>query len=266
MLNDKYQHEINCLEKRYSVELIKFQMFNCLDSTNKKMWQLIDNNSELPIAIIAVQQTSGKGQWGKTWQSGLGGLYLSVALKCDLILEHSFHLVMAIAVGITDILRDRQLPVTIKWSNDLILNKRKLGGIKIETRTKNNLIKYAVVGVGINWQNSVPEIGINLASYYQNQIQIPRGQQINSLEQLTAITTVGILKGYQDYQQLGISYTLQKYQQLLNSIGKQITINNYLGIITGVTPQGQLKVRLKSPGATTEIFLDPGKFSLGYDL
>jgi BirA family transcriptional regulator, biotin operon repressor / biotin---[acetyl-CoA-carboxylase] ligase len=264
-LQEKYQQEFDRLANSYSIDGIKLNVFNCLDSTNSKAWELINSGNNLPTATIALQQNAGKGQWGNTWQSGLGGLYLSLALKCELALENSFHLVMATAIGITNLLRDYQLPITIKWSNDLILECRKLGGIKIETKTKNKIIKYAVVGVGINWDNTVPEMGINVKSYYQDRIEkIERSQKINSLEQLTAITIIGIIQGYQNYLQLGIGYTLQQYQQLLNSIGQQIIINGSLGIIKGVNSQGKLKVRLQSPGAATEIYLSPGEISLGY--
>lgn len=261
--NNKYQQQIALLAEKYAIDIIEVLVFNSLDSTNKKLWQLIEKGIKPPVAITALLQTAGKGQWGKTWQSGLGGLYLSVALECDITLENSFHLVMATATGITNILRDYQLPVTIKWSNDLILNYRKLGGIKIETKTENNRIKYAVIGVGINWNNIVPKVGINLRSYYQNNLE--KALEIDSLASLNAIAITGILKGYQNYLHFGATSTLKQYQQLLNSIGKKITINNHTGTITGVTTQGQLKVRLQSAGSSTEICLSPGEFSLGYE-
>lgn len=268
-----YEKTINHLSNK-CLETASIYVFDDLDSTNNKLWQLIDSGVNIPSSVIALQQTSGKGQWGKVWQSKPGGLYLSVAVKCDLALSNYFHLIMATAEGITNLLQNYQIPVTIKWCNDLILNNRKLGGIKIETKAINNIIKYAVIGVGINWNNKVPDIGINLTSYYaeynnkkrnSNSVANIKSQQINSLEQLTAITTVGILEGYHNYSTLGINYTLKKYQQLLNNIGKQIVIDNYKGTIVGVTPQGKLKVRLQSPGAATEIYLSPGEISLGYN-
>jgi BirA family transcriptional regulator, biotin operon repressor / biotin---[acetyl-CoA-carboxylase] ligase len=264
-LQEKYQQEFDKLAGSYSIENIKLNVFNCLNSTNSKLWQLLDSGEKFSAATIALQQTAGKGQWGKSWQSGLGGLYLSVALKCDLALENSFHLVMATAVGITNILRSYELLVMLKWSNDLILDHRKLGGIKIETRTQKNIIKYAVIGVGINWDNIVPEMGINAKSYYKNRIdKIEQSQTIKSLEQLTAITIIGIIQGYQNYLQLGTDRTLQQYQQLLNSIGQQIIINDSFGTIIGVNAQGKLKVKLQFSSATTEIYLSPGEISLGY--
>jgi BirA family transcriptional regulator, biotin operon repressor / biotin---[acetyl-CoA-carboxylase] ligase len=239
---------------------IPLYIFDRLTSTNTKTWELIDRQIEIPIAIIALQQTAGKGQWGHTWVSSPGGLYLSVALDLDLDLPQHTHLVMATAWGIVTVLRYYQLPVTIKWSNDLMLEGHKLGGIKIETRNLQYKINQAVVGVGINWCNPVPDLGINLKSYYEHQTTIA----IDSLEELTAIASYGIILGYQYYLSVGIERLLARYTTILSSIGKQVTVNDCLGEIVGVTTDGQLKVQLRSPGASTKITLAPGQISLGY--
>ena len=245
-----------------SIQSIPLYVFNSIPSTNTKLWQLIDRGEKVPLGVIAFQQTAGKGQWGRNWVSADGGLYLSVALDLDLNLDlkNNSHLVMATAWGIAIVLRHHELPVTIKWSNDLILNQRKLGGIKIEARNMQNKIAQAVVGVGINWRNSVPDVGINLESYYQNKPQ----PNIAYLEELAAITAYGIVFGYQYYLAVGIEQLLADYLAILNSLGKQVTVNNCPGEVMGVTTDGKLKVKLRSPGATTEINLAPGQISLGY--
>lgn len=254
-----YQEEIAKIAANYGLDYIDLHVFESIDSTNQKIWSLIDSKKPLPIAVIALKQTAGKGQWGRTWQSSLGGLYLSVAIAADLALNNNFHLIMASAWGIASMLRNYDIPVSLKWPNDLILQNRKLGGIKIETRTSQEKIKYAVIGVGINWTNPVPELGINLQSYFQK-----HNPSITSLEQLTAITISGILSGYQQYLEIGSHQILANYKKILTSIGQEVTVNNCPGIVTGVTDKGKLKVRLKSLGASTEICLSPGQISLGY--
>lgn len=240
---------------------IPLHIFDSIPSTNTKLWELIDRGLETPVGAIALQQTAGRGQWGNTWVSAGGGLYLSVAaLELDLAINKYPHLVMATAWGIATVLRSHQLPVTIKWSNDLILNQRKLGGIKIETRNAQNKITKAVIGVGINWCNPVPAVGINLESYYQDKIS----KTINSLEEIAAITAYGIFLGYQYYQLVGIDQLITQYLSVLSSLGQQVIFNNCPGEVTGVTRNGKLKVRLRSPGATTEISFFPGQISLGY--
>lgn len=234
--------------------------FDSIPSTNTKLWELIDRGDKCPVGAIALQQTAGRGEWGHRWVSKTGGLYLSVGLDLDLEIDNYPHLVMATAWGITTVLRAYKLPVTIKWSNDLILDRRKLGGIKIEARSKKNKLVKAVVGVGINWRNSVPEPGINLESYYRDK----NVKAIDSLEELTAIATYGILFGYEYYLAVGIENLLNKYLSILNSLGQLVNFNNTPGKVIGVTTEGKLRVELRSPGACTEISLSPGQISLGY--
>ena len=239
---------------------IYISIFDRLTSTNTKLWSLIDAGVDCPTGAIALQQTAGRGQWGHSWVSQPGGLYLSVGLDLDLDVANFPHLIIATAWGIATVLRHYQVPVTIKWSNDLILDRCKLGGIKIETRNNKSKLVKAVIGVGINWRNAVPEPGINLKSYYQNKDI----KKISSLEELTAIAAYGILLGYEYYLAVGIENLLTKYLEICNSIGKQINFSGCSGEVIGVTMEGKLKVKLYSPGATTEIVLSPAQISLGY--
>jgi BirA family biotin operon repressor/biotin-[acetyl-CoA-carboxylase] ligase len=235
---------------------INLHIFEQLLSTNQKLWELLDQGTKPDLrAVIALEQTAGKGQWGRQWQSARGGLYLSLGLRPNLPADFAPHLALLSAWGITNALRQQQIPVLIKWPNDLILEGRKLGGILTETRIQQGQITLAVIGVGINWENQVPPVGINLQSY----------PQISSLEQLAALTLEGIIAAYQEYLSQGIENIVSFYTQLLYSLGKQVKVNGCQGVIKGVTPQGELRVRLSSKGASSEIFLPPGAISLGYD-
>lgn len=259
-------HDINIEQPLF------LSVFDCISSTNTQLWELMANDLKCPTmaipkgrqSLIALEQTAGKGQWGHSWISAKGGLYLSVGLNLDLEINHYPHLVMATAWGIATVLRHSQLPVTIKWSNDLILNQRKLGGIKIETRNHQHKLVKAVVGVGINWRNSVPEPGINLESYYQDNQQNQSIAPISSLEELTAIASSGILFGYEYYLAMGIDQLLTNYLKILSSLGQQVNFQGSPGEVMGVTREGKLRVKLRSPGATTMIALSPGQISLGY--
>jgi BirA family transcriptional regulator, biotin operon repressor / biotin---[acetyl-CoA-carboxylase] ligase len=237
------------------------QVFEKIPSTNRILRESIQGELTIPQVAIALEQTAGRGQWGRQWESELGGLYLSVAISPGLKLECYPHLVMSTAWGIAKILRDCDLPVCLKWPNDLILEGHKLGGIKIETRTEQQQITTAIIGVGINWANNTPEVGISLQSYYRNCIKPP---QIDSLEALAALTTYGIISGYRYYLDSGIEKLLTSYCSILTSIGKEIEIDRSIGTVTGVTADGKLKVQMRSPGAMKEICFAPGEISLGY--
>ena len=237
--------------------------FETLPSTNQTLWKLIDQGAEPGTVVIATQQTSGRGQWGRHWSSLPGGLYLSVAIAPNLPAQHSYQLTLCSAWGIAMALRDRGIPVGIKWPNDLMLCERKLGGILTQTRVCSGRITKAVVGVGINWANPVPETGITLQSF-----QASQSASITSLEMLTAVTLRGIASGNERLQE-GIDTLLPSYQKLLTSVGRLVCVNGRSGIIVGVTSTGELRVRLCSNSvsnsvAAPEIYLKPGAISLGY--
>lgn len=279
---EKYQQHQLELVQIYDLKPTSLHIFETIPSTNPKSWELLDSGIQPPFAVIALQQTLGRGQWGKTWVSSEGGLYLSVVIQPNLALNNSFHLTMATAWGIAEILNNYGFPVFIKWSNDLILNKGKLGGIKLETRSQKNMIKYAVIGVGINWINPVPQPGINLKSFCDATCQqeagggigkklepLPKGQDksnFSSLEYLAAVTITGLLFGYKQYFDFGEDYILGKYQSLLNSLGKKVNLDGKVGTIQGVTKTGELEINLEASNSSNEIvYVSPGKISLGYE-
>ena len=238
-------------------------IFDTLASTNQHIWQILNTQGKIhkPVAVIALKQTGGKGQWGRVWQSPRGGLYLSFALNLNLKSKDSLPLTLATAWGIATTLRDYKIPVQLKWPNDLILKSCKLGGILTETRMQKNIITQTVIGVGINWSNPVPEKAINLQSFCQQQSIT----SITCLEVLAAITLKGIFSGNQAYINERLEELISSYSELLCTTGRSVTINGIPGKVIGVDPNGQLKIRLTSSGATTEILCPPGTIRLGYD-
>lgn len=242
---------------------LPLHIFSCITSTNQQLWQILAKNQQTPTVAIALQQTQGRGQWGRVWQSRLGGLYLSLALSPNLAIRSSIHLTLATAWGISQVLQKRDIPLKIKWPNDLVLQGKKLGGIKLETRTKHTNIKTAIIGVGINWTNPTPSTGINLKSYYQSYSSV---EPISNLEELAALTVTGIISGYEYYQAVGINRLLSSYLEKLDNLGQIINFNGNVGRITGVNEQGQLKVKLFSQAGKSEITFEPGQISLGYNI
>jgi len=260
-------------------------IFEQLESTNKTLWQLLNNGAPSGTVVIANRQTSGRGQWGREWNSPLGGLYLSLALFPNLPVTKSFQLTLSSAWGIATILRSYHLPVLIKWPNDLILSQRKLGGILTETKIQSQIITKAVVGVGINWANSVPPTGIALQSYQanclKNQVSLEKTDFCESLEMLAAITLWGIASGIEYMQNESVEKLLSSYLAILANLGQAIMVEGQSGVIAGVTATGDLRIEIDSPNqsppnqpgsnpsrpdvAAREIFVKPGTIRLGYD-
>ncbi|WP_310426221.1 biotin--[acetyl-CoA-carboxylase] ligase [Chamaesiphon sp. VAR_48_metabat_135_sub] len=237
-------------------------IFDTLGSTNNKLSQLIaEENAPPGTIIIAKMQTDGRGQRGKKWDSDTGGLYLSLAISPDLLARNIHQLTLGIVWGIAHQLRQKGLPVSIKWPNDLILADRKLGGILTQTRISQGRIQHAIVGVGINYTNTVEGLAINLAP--SNDYQ-PNYRNF-SIEMLTSCTIRGIISGYKRCTPATIDSLLLDYLELLNARGRSVLVNGQLGTVLGISPQGELHIGFTTATEITETYLTPGTFTLGYE-
>ncbi len=204
-----------------------------LSSTNQTAWQLLQKGHSSPLIVTADQQTAGKGQWGRQWKSAAGGLYLSLLITPEMTVEQTSHFTIASVFGVTELLWCYQIPMQIKWLNDIFLERKKLGGVLTETRIHNQQLKAVVIGIGVNWSNQVPEIGIALKDYLnENKITAtlnlpPRFKQelivsylpaqLTNLKDLKYIVLAGLLWGYQCYSRNGLREILPRYEARLLS-------------------------------------------------
>jgi BirA family biotin operon repressor/biotin-[acetyl-CoA-carboxylase] ligase len=104
------------------------------------------------LSVFALEQTRGKGQRDKIWISEPGqNIALSLVLEPKHHFPSLFLLSMAMAVGTVRFFR-KYVPddVSIKWPNDVYWRDRKAGGILIENVWQGGVWKFAVVGIGIN--------------------------------------------------------------------------------------------------------------------
>jgi BirA family transcriptional regulator, biotin operon repressor / biotin---[acetyl-CoA-carboxylase] ligase len=263
-------------------------LFQTLPSTNQTAWELLDQGIASPV-VIAQSQTAGRGQRGRTWQSQAGGLYLSMGIDVTIAAALAPQLTICAAWGIAIALRqipsqlsgtEAMIPVQIKWLNDLVLEGYKLGGILTETRVQGGTVTQAVIGVGINWCNPVPETGITLRSFLERQ-PIPL---IESLELLAALVLQGLQIGLQrQHQGMGepvdaavddaVDNLLSDYLRLLAHRDRLVPYQNQLHKIMGITPLGELRVQpLFGHNATElvephpEIVIKPGTINFGYPI
>ena len=222
--------EFRCINPQFDL-----RVYDELASTNTQLWKLLGEGAGAGTVAIARRQSSGRGQWGRVWQSGPGGLYLSLAISPDWPVTHSVRLTYLSAWGIATAFHNLGLPVRVKWPNDLFFEGKKLGGILTEVKLAQPLpevlrspagnasvacIKQAVIGVGVNWHNSVPQSGVSLAKILET---MPSGAAINKiscLEMLAALVLKGTLQGYFFYQQVGSQVFMKAYRKLLTQVSQ----------------------------------------------
>ena len=135
--------------------------FDTIDSTNNYAMQRIDDGlAQQGEVIWASHQTLGKGQRGKKWENDAGNVMMSLILKPVIAPDRQFVLSAAVAFTIAKYLQtlSDQWQVAIKWPNDIYINDKKACGILIENIFRGMQWAYAVVGIGLNAnQSSFPE-------------------------------------------------------------------------------------------------------------
>lgn len=105
------------------------------------------------VAVMADQQTSGRGRRGRQWISGQGNLFLTLGFrpKCQTEVIPQISLVAAAALH-CDLKSLGRSPsdFTLKWPNDVLLKGRKVAGLLLESDHSDALTVLLGVGVNIN--------------------------------------------------------------------------------------------------------------------
>lgn len=131
-----------------------FKILDKVDSTNNYAIATVHAGMATHgMAWFAKQQTAGKGQRGKEWVSNRSkNIILSIAVvPLGLLASQQFYLSATVALGCYDFFSKHASGATaIKWPNDLYWNDRKAGGILIENVFKGKNWNWAVIGIGIN--------------------------------------------------------------------------------------------------------------------
>ena len=127
--------------------------FETIDSTNTRAKEMAAGGAAHGTVLIAEHQTGGRGRMGRSFHSPAGsGIYMSVLLRPACAAQALMHRTGATAVAAcAGIEKATGLQPDIKWTNDLVVNRKKLGGILTELSVKSDgMVDYAIVGIGIN--------------------------------------------------------------------------------------------------------------------
>ncbi len=131
----------------------QLHFFREIGSTNDHLKAMARQGAPHGTVLIADRQTGGHGRMGRSFLSPEGvGVYLSILLRPNCSPIELMHLTCAAAVAMCDAVEAAAgFRPGIKWTNDLVSGKRKLGGILTELGLgSNGQTDYAIIGIGIN--------------------------------------------------------------------------------------------------------------------
>jgi len=135
-------------EWRLSVDY-RIEHHASVDSTNRRARKIARAGHDR-VAVVADEQTAGRGRRGRTWDSPAGGIYISVVRRPDRPAGDAPLFTLAGAVAVARAARERGIGARIKWPNDVLVDGRKLAGVLVESGTAGDRLAWVVVGVGTN--------------------------------------------------------------------------------------------------------------------
>src|SRR5881397_736738 len=118
------------------------------------------------LVLFAEHQTAGRGQRGNRWESAAGkGLWFSILLRPKISISDSARLTTWAIEAIADVIRTEfSLKPAIKLPNDVQIHERKVAGVLVEMRAQEKAPHLAIVGIGINVNQSLQDFPPELQS------------------------------------------------------------------------------------------------------
>ena len=128
------------------------QVLETTESTNNVVRSQIEKGAAQGFVCFAERQSGGRGRHGREWVSPFGrNLYMSLSWHFDEGAAALEGLSLAVGVGVARVIESFGLRnVALKWPNDILLDKQKVGGVLLEMMGDPIGRCQVIVGVGIN--------------------------------------------------------------------------------------------------------------------
>lgn len=186
------------------------------DSTNEEVFRLKDKY-KIPFFVLADIQTSGRGRYGRRWESPEGGLWMTgIFPKRDE--RDGFKFMFGSAVVVYNELKSLGIEARIKFPNDIYVGDKKICGILVEEREG-----FLAVGIGLNVNNKRPPVQGSTSIYI-----------ITGVLHEKNVLAYNIGKGLMEVDRKNFSEVLREYLNYLDTIGKFIRIYTPSAMYEGI--------------------------------
>ncbi|MGH9705554.1 MAG: biotin--[acetyl-CoA-carboxylase] ligase [Candidatus Acidiferrales bacterium] len=222
-----------------------------IDSTNTVAMHLGEHGDPHGTVVLAEEQTAGRGRAGRQWISERSaGIHCSILLRPAIPPAHAPILTLVAGLAARDATAEElDSAPDIRWPNDLLVRRRKFCGILTEMHAEPDRMHYAVVGIGINVnQTKMPaELEETATS-----LRMETGAPHSRLEVL-----VRFLRHFDSYYNqfitAGSEPILRRFAEVSSYFrGKHVQITtateSFTGTTAGLEPSGVLRVERDDGG------------------
>jgi BirA family biotin operon repressor/biotin-[acetyl-CoA-carboxylase] ligase len=221
--------------------------FDRTDSTNIQAKSLASAHAAEGTLVVAEEQLAGRGRKQRSWFSPAGaGIYASLILRPSISPGEAPRMTLMTAVAAAEALMSvTELPVRIKWPNDLLIHGKKIGGILTEISTEMDTIEYVVIGLGIN-VNTPQEVLPEDLGGIATSARIAAGRRFSRL-QILARYLLHLEMLYESVQGGAFVPIIGRWKALSRMVGQEVAVDEldrtYTGEVEDVDDTGVLLVR-----------------------
>lgn len=212
-------------------------------STNDLAKELALGGAEEGTVVIADEQTRGRGTKGRSWHSPRKmGIYASIIFRPPQSNISLLPLVAGLA-AVEAVSKSTGIKVELKWPNDLVWRRKKLGGILCESGFLGNELSFVVCGIGLNVMHSRDDFSEDI-QHQAVSLKLITKKEIDSEKVLQELWLAlddwyGLfLKG--DHERIALSF--QEHSAL--SLGDRVFVKSagreLAGLYAGVDLRGRL--------------------------
>jgi len=228
----------------------RFELHESLSSTNDRARALAAEGAPEGTLVVALEQTKGRGRLERTWASPRGGLYLSLVLRPDEAMLRRSSLALVGGLAASEALDTVGRTATaLKWPNDVLLEKKKIGGVLAEVTRERN-VNLVVLGVGMNVDTPAEAFPAELRANATS-LRVEKGKGF-SLEETLRHFLSHFQGHYESVRKGGGALLLSRAADRMSMLGSRIRVklaDRVLeGKASGLNATGALVLELESGG------------------
>src|SRR5439155_12771008 len=215
------------------------------DSTNRVGMELGYAGEPEGAVILDEEQSAGRGRAGRSWKSErAAGIYVTLVLRPKISPMQAPLLTMMAGLSAHSAIQAQTgLRLDLKWPNDLMLNGKKLGGILTEMHADTSLVRFVIVGIGINVNQEKFPGELNAIA---TSLRAETGKGQSRLELLARLLRE-FESDYNRFLRDGASSVTAGFTKASSyAVGRRVRVTNgaenFTGVTAGLAPEGLLQV------------------------
>jgi len=219
-------------------------------STNEDLRLLAEQGAAEGTVLVADRQSAGRGRLGRRWESPAGiNLYCSLLLRPQIPPQQAPQLTFLSAVATAEALIDTfELPVRVKWPNDLLVNGRKIAGMLNEMSAESEQVHFVLLGIGVNLNMQASQFPEDLR-YPATSVLLERGAVVPRMAFVRTLLEK-IDKFYREYREEGFRVIRRRWEGLSDLLDQAVRVDlnpgTREGVVVGLDEDGALRLQLEN--------------------